>query len=195
MIPDECLVELKKSRVTSLLVSVNTESLVDCSKFSSLGNLVRVMSFVYMFIRVLRFSPQVRRLTSADHTNAMNYLLRISQLELERSPKFRLWKKQFHMYKSSDGLWRSKGRLGHSQLPAAIVDPIFLDKSHSLTDLIMKDCHRRVMHSGVKSTLTELRSRYWLVQARQLIKKLIHRCTICRKAEGRWTSFSTTSQF
>ena len=65
-----------------------------------------------------------------------------------------------------------KGRFGHSQLPAATVDPIFLDKTHPLTGLIVKDCHGRVMHSGVRSTLTELRSEYWLVQARQLIKVL-----------------------
>ena len=40
------------------------------------------------------------------------------------------------------------------------------------------------MHSGVRGTLTELRSKYWLVQAWQLIKKFIHQCTVCRKAEG-----------
>ena len=52
IVPEECLVELKKSHMSSLLVSTNTESLVDCSKFTSLGDLVRVMSFVYMFICV-----------------------------------------------------------------------------------------------------------------------------------------------
>ena len=181
IVPEECLVELKKSHTSS---STNTESLVDCSKFSSLGDLVRVMSFVYMFIRVLRSLPQVKRITAADRANAMSYLLRVSQSNLEHSPKFALWKKQFCIYKGVDGLWRSKGRFGHSQLPAATVDLIFLDKTHPLTGLIVKDCHERVMHSGVRNTLTELRSKYWLVQARQLIKKFIHQCTVCRKAEG-----------
>ena len=90
----------------------------------------------------------------------------------------------YFVYKGVDGPQRSKGRFGHSQLPAATVDPIFLDKTHPLTSLIVKDCHGRVMYSGVRSTLTELRSKYWLVQARQLIKKFIHQCTVCRKAEG-----------
>ena len=40
------------------------------------------------------------------------------------------------------------------------------------------------MHSGVTSTLTELRSKYWLVQGRQVIKKFIHTCVVCRKAGG-----------
>ena len=138
-----------------------------------------------MFIRVLRSLSQPRRITTSDRTNAMNYLLRLSQSNLENSPKFILWSKQFRLYKSDEGLWRSKGRLEHSQLPSSTVDPIFLDKMHPLTLLIIKYCHERVMHSGVKGTLTELRSKYWLVQARQFIKKFVHKCIVCRKAEGR----------
>ena len=49
IVPEECLVELKKSHTSSLLVSMNTESLVDCCKFSSLGDLVRVVFCLYVF--------------------------------------------------------------------------------------------------------------------------------------------------
>ena len=45
--------------------------------------------------------------------------------------------------------------------------------------------HRRVMHSGVKETLAELRSAYWLVRGRQFVRKVIHRCLTCRKFKGR----------
>ena len=41
------------------------------------------------------------------------------------------------------------------------------------------------MHGGVKLTLTELRARFWIVQGRQFVKKLLYRCVICRKLEGR----------
>ena len=41
------------------------------------------------------------------------------------------------------------------------------------------------MHNGVKETLTELRSQYWLVRGRQFIRTQLSKCAICRKFEGR----------
>ena len=41
------------------------------------------------------------------------------------------------------------------------------------------------MHNGVKETLTELRSTYWLVRGRQFVRKLIYSCLVCCKLEGR----------
>ena len=73
----------------------------------------------------------------------------------------------------------------YSDLPPQSKAPILLDKKHHLTTLIVLDAHRRVIHGGVKETLTELRSAFWLVRGRQFVRKLIHRCLICRKYEGR----------
>ena len=44
--------------------------------------------------------------------------------------------------------------------------------------------HERTLHSGVKDTLTELQSKYWVVKGRQFIRKLIHQCVACCKLEG-----------
>ena len=41
------------------------------------------------------------------------------------------------------------------------------------------------LHNGVKETLTELRSQYWLVRGRQFIQTQLSKCAICRKFEGR----------
>lgn len=41
------------------------------------------------------------------------------------------------------------------------------------------------MHNGVKDTLTELRTRFWLVKGRHTVRKIIHNCVICRKFEGK----------
>lgn len=62
---------------------------------------------------------------------------------------------------------------------------ILLDKQHYLTELIVVDAQRRVIHNGVKETVTELRSMNWLVKGRQLIGKVIHASIVCRKLEGK----------
>ena len=75
--------------------------------------------------------------------------------------------------------------MSNSDLPSSAQTPILLDKSHPLTALIVMDAHRRVLHNGVKETLTELRSAYWLIWGRQFVHKVIHSCLTCRKLEGR----------
>ena len=77
------------------------------------------------------------------------------------------------------------GRLSQTQLPSSTKYPILLDKSHPITSLFVRESHKRVMHGGVKSTLTELRSRFWIVQGRQFMRKLLYQCVVYRKLEGR----------
>ena len=77
------------------------------------------------------------------------------------------------------------GRLSQAQLPASTKYPILLDKSHYITSVFVRDSHKRVVHGGVKSTLTELRSRFWIVLGRQFVRKLLYECVICRRLEGR----------
>jgi hypothetical protein len=60
-----------------------------------------------------------------------------------------------------------------------------LDRNHRVTRLIIEECHERVHHNGVKETLTEIRSKFWIVKGMQLIRKIIHSCVPCRRLEGK----------
>ena len=40
------------------------------------------------------------------------------------------------------------------------------------------------MHGGVKSTLTELRSRFWVVKGRSVVRQILHQCAVCKRFEG-----------
>ena len=62
--------------------------------------------------------------------------------------------------------------------------PILLNKKHYLTYLIVKNAHERVQHNGVKETLTEVHSKYWIIRGRSLVKSFIHKCIICRRIDG-----------
>ena len=58
-------------------------------------------------------------------------------------------------------------------------------KAHHFTKLLIKKAHDRVLHNGVRETLTELRSKFWIVKGRNLVKSIIRQCQICRRHEGR----------
>jgi hypothetical protein len=65
--------------------------------------------------------------------------------------------RQFNLYVDEQGILRCRGRIGNSSLPSETVNPVFLPNNHHFTELIIKEVHSRMMHSGVKSTLTAVR--------------------------------------
>ena len=61
--------------------------------------------------------------------------------------------------------------------------PILLPTDHHVTKLYVLTAHKRVLHSGVNATITELRSRFWLVKGRSTVKKILRECVLCKKYE------------
>ena len=193
--PEECSVELRrtaKKPTHNLIVSANPEgisNLIRCEDFSSLHKLLRVTKLVSRFVRLL----QQRLHTEGDRVNpqpsdidrARLLWVKQSQSKLQADPKFVAWQPQFDLFVDAAGLWRCGGRFQNSHLPTSTKSLILLDKNHHLTYLIVLDAHRRVMHNGVKETLAELRSSYWIVRGRHFIRKVIHSCVVCRRIEGR----------
>ena len=119
--------------------------------------------------------------TAADIENAEVDWIIDCQKQLTKDPKFESWKNQLDLFLDKYKIWRCGGRLKKAHISYARKHPILLTKQHHLT---VKYAHERTLHSGVKDTLTEIRSQFWVVRGRQFVRKLIHRCFICRKLEG-----------
>ena len=194
-LPEECAIELKvkhsKKVTTSLLSTAKDDALISCENYSSLKKLLRVTAYVFKFIQLTRPCQDVstqqpsRSLSTEDVEAALHYWLMESQLALPGTDKFEVWSKQFGLFKDPSGLWRCGGRLKNSEVSFSAKHPVLLDKDHWLTTLIVKDCHKRIMHGGDKATLTELRSKYWIVRGRQLVKRILHQCVMCRRFQGK----------
>ena len=72
----------------------------------------------------------------------------------------------------------------YTELPHDTKFPIFVPKDNYLTTLIVQSMHKTVMHGAVCETLTHIRQTYWILQGRQLVKKIISKCVTCRKIQG-----------
>ena len=151
--------------MTNLFSSNDSNMIIHCRDYSSLRRLLRVTACVLKFMKLLRRSksPESQRssqndgiLTASDLDTALVYWFKESQSTLPRSENFRIWSRQFGLFKDHNGLWRCGGRLENAGVPQDAKHPIFLEKDHYLTELIVRECHARVMHSGVAATLTEL---------------------------------------
>ena len=149
--PEECLTELKgrnkKASLSTTNLLTNTDS--EFERFSSLNRVVRAMDCVLRFVKCIRATTNPttdKELTTEELQAALIYLLKSAQQRLPLSRNFELWSKQFGLFKDEAQILRCRGRLGNSDLSECAVHPIFLDKNHHLTRLIIEDCHKRVGH-------------------------------------------------
>ena len=195
-VPEECIAEMKVSyrlqhqATHVLLTTENVSTIVNCENFSSLTRLLRVTGYVLKFIDVLK-----AKTTKSEDTPSMNlsakdisvaeaFWIKSSQRALLEDERFHAWKMQFGMYCES-GIWRCGGRLENAGLSKGETHPILLHSSHHFTTLVVRHSHEKVFHGGVKETLTELRSRFWIIKGRYFVRKLLHKCVMCKKIDGK----------
>jgi len=191
--------ELKSKKVnvndmSTLLSTVNSQKqqlgeLIKVSRYSSVLRLVRVTAYVLRFINNLKRSlakqENLKCELSVDEINAAEKLwIREVQAEIERRPVFQQIEKSLNLFKDEHGILRCQGRLDNAPLPYDSKYPMILTSNHEFTHLVIQLCHRTVMHNGVQETLTQVRSRFWIVKGRQVVKRILAKCNICKKLEG-----------
>ena len=82
---------------------------------------------------------------------------------------------------NTSGLLAIGGRLGRSQLSDTAKHPVILPKSHHIVNLIAKHFHEVSGHSGKEHTLALIRTRYWIINVRSVVRKVINNCVVCRR--------------
>ena len=104
------------------------------------------------------------------------------QLDLKRPKDFASLEKVLGLEEIS-GVLRCVGRLGNSDLEVEAQRPI-MERPH----LHKKDDRRMSRKSAPrrsKRDLAELRSKFWVPKDRQCVKKVLNKCVVCKKLEGK----------
>lgn len=109
--------------------------------------------------------------------------------ELKRTPlKKRQVSKGSHIYKLDpvleDGVVRVGGRLSKSAMSEEIKHPIILPKNHHISTLILQNIHNRIGHGGRNHMLSQLRKKYWIMNANSAARKVVSKCVTCKRMKG-----------
>ncbi len=142
-----------------------------------------MLKFCRRLLNVVR--PGATTAAPDDLVKAEALWMTESQQVLVRDKNFTQWKKQFDLFQDDHKIWRCGGRIQNADLPFSAKHPVLLAKDHFLSALLVRRAHERVFHSGVKATLTELRSQFWIVRVRSFVRQILGRCTVCKRFEGR----------
>lgn len=192
--PENCLDEMKfdrkKEKISTVLLNqtkeeANMSYVIDSGRFSNYWKLLRVTAYVLRFVNACRrkvVQPEIQ-LTPAEIDESEKLWIRELQKPFSYQ-KLEDLNKHLGLFTDENGIIRCKGRLSRSTLNAEAKYPVLIPRDHHVSTLIVRHCHNRVMHNGPKETLSELRSRFWIVKGRQLVRKIVHQCTTCKRIQG-----------
>lgn len=173
-------------------VHVGTVGETILEKFSSLNKLIRVVAYCRRF-GTRGDVPTVRKgyLTTTELDESLNTCLKLAQsVEFATEiNELRLHNNQIKSKKSKlitltpyldgKGILRVGGRISQAQETENLKHPIILPHKSALSKLIVDDAHRKTLHGDGKLMINYLRSKYWIVGAKNLVKQHVRKCIIC----------------
>ena len=155
-------------------------------KFLSYYTLVNVTAYC---LRVRRsYKHPTKFLDQAERDEAERTLWRLIQGEnfkgeLESIRKTGTTKNTrlatFSPFFDEFGVLRVGGRLVNARIPLCQKHPVLLPSYHHVTDLIIRRAHNETLHAGLHGTLFAVRHRFWLLDGKNQVRKIIRRCTTC----------------
>ncbi|XP_025835509.1 uncharacterized protein LOC108741778 [Agrilus planipennis] len=178
---------LPETRKISCFVTGNADFLHD---FSSFTRLKRVVAYC------LRMRPGTNRsggLRPDELAYAEKTILKFVQTSLssekvdeitKRKPGKPIHKRLLALnpFVDHEGIMRVGGRLKNANISYAQQHPILLPRSHHVTDLIIRDYHTYNFHAGIQTTLYMMRQKYWVLDGRNQVRKIIRSCVRCFRA-------------
>ncbi|XP_068690212.1 uncharacterized protein [Montipora foliosa] len=124
---------------------------------------------------------EVLRKIQREHCQESRDFSRARKAEIKKSSTLY----QLDPVLDKNGLLRVGGRLGKSRVfPDDFKHPVILPKKSFMVNLVIRDAHERVGHSGRSITLGALSSRYWIINANSVVRHFISKCVTCRRLRG-----------
>ena len=148
-------------------VSQSVSEVIQPERFSSFRRLNRVIALVLKFIRKLKRSMENQPDLKMQEIIAAEHLwYKEMQMKLDEKEKSRTVWEQLGVFKDADGFVRCRGRIQNCSLPYSAKFPVLLPRKQYFTHLVIRQSHENVKHNGVRETLTEVRSKFWIVKGR-----------------------------
>ena len=179
-------------------LSTGLRYIIKVRDYSTLCKLLTVTAYVYRFVFNLRNKQAVKKdpITAGElhyvrklwikDCQQERYWREIQNLSTTSRPYKRLLLvRQLRLFLDKEGLICCGGRIHNAPLSHLSKFPYLLPHKHPLSTLIIHSAHVKLYHTGINSTVTALRQSYWVPAARQYVKSLLRRCTICKRHHGR----------
>ena len=195
VVGDDCCSgeEVMGSEKVCLLVQENSKinlNFLKLEKFNSYIRLINVIALVLRFIDNIKKKCKKedintsRFIMAEERVKAENLWIRFIQMDIYKLDSYKQLKKDLNLFVEDD-LIRCHGRLKTTPLNYSAKYPILLPSKHYFTDLVIVYYHNMVLHNGMKKTLNQIRTKNWIPECRNQIKRVIRKCLLCQKFKGK----------
>ena len=148
------------------------DDVMEAERYSCYWKLLRVTAWVR------RFVSNLKRMVNGEQIRVSYLLVQeledaerlwISSVQREFDGKTKQLNNTLGLYLDEKGIILCKGRLGNADLSILQKHPILIPGGSYLARLLVMDAHRHTAHGGKKDTIVQLRSRFWVTKARNLV--------------------------
>ncbi|CAG2230825.1 unnamed protein product [Mytilus edulis] len=172
--------------------------IVQITRYSTLSKLLRITAYLFRFIRNCS-SPILQRnkakyvsreelqdATECWILNCQRTSFKDEMLYLKlKDTKPTVLVRQLRLYLNNKDAICCGGRIHNAPVCENTKFPYLLPRSPPFTKLVVRDIHRYMKHSGVLSTVTQIRQTYWIPRIRQYVRGILRNCVICRKINSK----------
>ena len=172
---------------TSQPPKVNT-GIININKYSSFEGLLKCTAYLFKFLNKIKDCDPKKK--------ALEYWVKVAQGEwfqkeldfLNNPNKLNETNipplvANLNLFLDEKGIIRSRGRISKClYYKYEVHNPVLLPKEHRLTTLIIYDCHTKMQHLGIGTTLNYIREQgYWIPRGRAAVKTALSTCYVCKK--------------
>ena len=162
---------------------------LNIDKFSNYNRLLNITALVLRFINNLQKSLNQeekvvqRYVTTKEYSKAEHLWLVFIQQDVTKINNYKQLEKDLNLQKDEENIIRCRGRLKNAPMEYDAKYPIILAKNNKFTELVVKH-YKLVFHNGVRETLNQIRTKFWITKPRNYIRRIIKKCVICNRHEG-----------
>lgn len=179
--------------IKTLTTTINTREEFLWTRFSNITRMLRVLTCCKRVLR-WKLSREMRnKLPNSIETEEMNEVLQIcikqcqafhfsNEIRQLRSAGSVPKKSPIHSlspFIDQTGVLRVGGRINQARVEYDKKHPMILPAKSHLTKLIILDAHIKTLHGGIQIMMNYLRSKFWIVRAKNQIKKYFKECVTC----------------
>lgn len=188
LVVDERQVNLETKKTVCSAQACSTESLLERIQnyFSNYTKVVRMTAWILRFIYNAKNinNKRQKEITYNEYNKAEKLLIKLIQRDnneyLEKANT------SLTQYKDSEGIIRVKTKLIlSSEFSETVKLPYLLPAKNQLVVMMVRERHVLLQHAGADCMITDLRTRFWIVGIRRLVKTVIFNCIVCKRHKSR----------
>lgn len=184
----------EEEKHTSLTALPVLENKFIWTMFSSLAKTLKAISYWRRVLQNLRLPKEKRKLyanniTPAEKDRSLiicikqvqreNFSEDIKQLKLKNSVPKKSKLRTLYPFFDENGILRVGGRIDESEVTYDTKHPIVMPAKSHLTSLIVSDAHLKTFHGGPQAMLCYLKTKYWILRAKEIVKSHYRSCVKC----------------